>query len=330
MTGTTATIGDVSIRSPSVLIVTRAGDIHAHGIAALLRRRAIQVSVLEHDTLPGSGGLTWRIDQVSGPVAIIRAADGELITLDAVRLVWWRRMTGSARITDDDLPEARDLIERECRAAFLGALLSTVNARFISDPDATRRAENKLMQLAVATATGLRVPRILVSSDPVEVRTWCNSIGEGNVIVKALSGTPLVPTLTGRVTRDIITDSNVSLAPAIYQELIPGTDHLRVNIFGSDTHVALLRTERLDWRYPLDCVVEQSNLEPKIILQLQDMLDRLGLRMGIFDLKLADGGEPYWLEVNPQGQFLWLEGMSGMPLADAFTDFLQRELESLA
>ena len=44
--------------------------------------------------------------------------------------------------------------------------------------------------------------------------------------------------------------------------------------------------------------------------------------MGIFDVKLTDDDEPVFLEVNPQGQFLFVEGLCGIPLADAVADFL--------
>lgn len=45
--------------------------------------------------------------------------------------------------------------------------------------------------------------------------------------------------------------------------------------------------------------------------------------MGISDLKpAADGGPPYRLEVNPQGQFLFLEGLGGPDVARPFADWL--------
>jgi hypothetical protein len=37
---------------------------------------------------------------------------------------------------------------------------------------------------------------------------------------------------------------------------------------------------------------------------------------------LTPAGELVWLEVNPQGQFLFLQGITGMPLAEHFADFL--------
>jgi hypothetical protein len=55
---------------------------------------------------------------------------------------------------------------------------------------------------------------------------------------------------------------------------------------------------------------------------LRAILHELGLAMGIFDVKLTDDGEPVFLEVNAQGQFLFVEGLCGIPLADIFADFL--------
>ena len=52
------------------------------------------------------------------------------------------------------------------------------------------------------------------------------------------------------------------------------------------------------------------------------MVRHLGLAMGVVDLKLDGDGEPVWLEVNPQGQFLFVEGLSGVPLTRALAEFL--------
>jgi hypothetical protein len=48
--------------------------------------------------------------------------------------------------------------------------------------------------------------------------------------------------------------------------------------------------------------------------------------MGILDLKLGSDGELVWLEINPQGQFMFLEGMGrGIRLSRPFCDFLRTE-----
>jgi hypothetical protein len=41
-------------------------------------------------------------------------------------------------------------------------------------------------------------------------------------------------------------------------------------------------------------------------MMVRRVLDCLGLEMGNIDLKESPSGEIVWLEVNPQGQFLFL------------------------
>jgi hypothetical protein len=42
-------------------------------------------------------------------------------------------------------------------------------------------------------------------------------------------------------------------------------------------------------------------------------------------IKIDPDGTPVWLEVNPQGQFLFLEPLAGLPLSTAFASFLARD-----
>ena len=48
--------------------------------------------------------------------------------------------------------------------------------------------------------------------------------------------------------------------------------------------------------------------------------------MGIIDLKLTRDNIPIRLEINPQGQFLFVEGISGLDLTSHFVNFLSHEL----
>ena len=73
-------------------------------------------------------------------------------------------------------------------------------------------------------------------------------------------------------------------APAIFQEYIPGERHLRRRV--------------------------------------RAVLDTLGLEMGVIDLKLTPDGTLVWLEVNPQGQFLFLDALTHLGLTDRFAAYL--------
>jgi predicted ATP-grasp superfamily ATP-dependent carboligase len=121
----------------------------------------------------------------------------------------------------------------------------------------------------------------------------------------------------------------LALSPAIYQEYIPGDRHVRVCAFSNDIHAYELVTPDLDWR-PASYSVCYTELTPALTTLIRKMLYRLHLRMGIFDFKIdARSGETVWLEVNPQGQFFFLEGLTGSDLRGPLCKFLVREtLES--
>lgn len=257
----------------------------------------------------------------------MRDDDGQSVVVHEIDLVWWRRLTGTPALPIGLTSDATKLVANDCQAALLGALMTAFRGMWISPPEATRLAQNKLVQLHEAQAAGLRIPRTLVSQDPEQVRAFHEELGiNPGVIVKPVHGAQDVPIMTGLVDRQMLTEQAITVSPAIYQEYIPGRLHLRVCCFGEKVVTALLESDALDWRYPLHATVTPFELDSGIAAMVLDVLKRLGLRMGIVDMKIGVDGIPVWLEVNPQGQFLFLEGMSdSMPLSRIFCDFLVEE-----
>jgi len=94
---------------------------------------------------------------------------------------------------------------------------------------------------------------------------------------------------------------------------------------GDSIYSVTLKSKALDWRPDLNIPFEVVELEEESKTSLRDVLKLLGLKMGVVDLKFAEDGEPVWFEINPQGQFLFVEGLTGLNLTSAFTDFLYQE-----
>jgi glutathione synthase/RimK-type ligase-like ATP-grasp enzyme len=51
-----------------------------------------------------------------------------------------------------------------------------------------------------------------------------------------------------------------------------------------------------------------------------DLVRRLGLRFGAIDLVLEPSGDYRFLEVNPNGQWGWIQTRTGQPIAGAIVD----------
>ena len=305
-----------------LVVVTRQEDFHATVIADALVARGLSPAILETDRL-GEGGFSWASHDPGS--AVIPDRHGVPRDVSSARVVWWRRLNGIAKPSGRIDASAHDLVERDTRATMLGILATEFSGSYVSEPEATRAAENKLVQLRAARQAGFDVPDTLVSSDPARIRTFWHR-HDGRVVVKTLCGSPGKAFMTGQLTEELLVDAALRVSPAIFQELVPGDRHVRVNVFGNRVVAALLTTDRLDWRYPLDCHAEPYAVPESLKDQLLRVLQLLRLRMGVFDLKLLDD-RFVWLEVNPQGQFLWLEGLCGLDLTHTFVDFLAEEYE---
>ena len=117
-------------------------------------------------------------------------------------------------------------------------------------------------------------------------------------------------------------DESLRTCPAIYQEYVPGTQHIRAHCFGDAVFATLIESDTLDWRANYDVPMREMEISDSLKSQLLSVMRTLGLKMGICDLKIATSGEPVWLEVNPQGQFLFVEGITGMKLSYKLAEYL--------
>jgi hypothetical protein len=301
-----------------ISIVTVTNDLHAFVVARELEESlGATCSIVLADRLWEVEGFGWSPDPSVD--ATIPTVSHGLVRICDIDVIWWRRFYVDPELPSVRDPAARDLIIRDGRAAFLGALYADFGGRWVSNPEAARRADMKPVQLAAARDAGLQVPRTLISQDPGAIREFVLDVG--TAVAKPVTGTPQAQIYAGLVDGSMLRDDRqLSLCPAIYQEYVPGSEHLRVCCFGEQVHTALITSPSLDWRRgPIEA--RPIALPAATEHALHRVLDNLDLRMGIVDMKLTDQG-PVWLELNPQGQFLFLEGLCAMDLPRHFADFL--------
>jgi glutathione synthase/RimK-type ligase-like ATP-grasp enzyme len=311
----------------SIAIVTFADDLHALVIQDRLRGMPdTQCVIIEVDRLADrADGLSWQAP-AEQPSFSVPTRDGDRLDVASLDAIWLRRWNHPQR----DIPPMGnvahvEVVNRSCATTMLGGLLTSFDQAWVSRPEATSRAENKLVQLRAAQAAGFSVPRTLISQDPQAIRTFCAALPHGAVI-KTVRGTPHSQLFTVLVADDHLADDHALRAcPTIFQEYVPGSRHLRVLCCGRRSYAVQIETERLDWRLDLDTPIRPVQLGANLERRLAAVLERLGLRMGVADLKLTPAGDPIWLELNPQGQFLFVEGLTGMDLTGPLCDFLREE-----
>lgn len=309
----------------TIAIFTIENDLHALAVKhALADRKDVACHIVETDRVCNSSGFKWSTEAESFECTA-PTRDGLVLPIAEVDLIWWRRFNVQKVPPHVTQPEHVDLINNDCAAALGGAVMNEFQGVWVNDPRATRAAENKLIQLKAAQKAGFQVPRTLISNDPEQVRKFCGML-HGNIVVKSVRGTAMAPLLTQPLAEQHLDPESLRLSPAIFQERIAGNSHLRVHCFGEEVHAVHIESQALDWRENLDVPFQVYEVPDDLRTKLLLVVKELGLRMGIVDLKLRDDGTAVWLEINPQGQFLFVEGIADIGLTDAFATFLRGEV----
>ncbi|HEY1697913.1 MAG TPA: hypothetical protein VGG39_37395 [Polyangiaceae bacterium] len=252
---------------------------------------------------------------------------GERADLRTTRAIWYRSPQLPAASAELSVPNAR-FAQREAWAHVLGLLMS-IDAWWMSNPAAIWRANQKVFQLAAARRAGLRIPRTCITRSPEEAWSFIRSLG-AFVIAKPVTygnvegTTPEQAIYTTRVPADIrrAEVEEIVLAPVILQEEIAKRRDVRVTVIGRELFAVGIESQAhlettTDWRRPLAAPLEHVNMDLPADLRaaLCEFVHELGLDFGAIDLVETPAGEFYFLEINPNGQWGWLQLRTGLDLA---------------
>ena len=119
---------------------------------------------------------------------------------------------------------------------------------------------------------------------------------------------------------------DLPLAPTMFQEAVDGPSDVRATVAGERILAARIQSSEgrfgVDSRLDLDVPCVPHELPARVANPLLEMMSALGLVYGTIDLKITDEGEYFFFEVNPQGQFLYIEILTGLPITSAVADLL--------
>lgn len=262
-----------------------------------------------------------------GDGSILAPRRGRPLRLDDVQAVWWRRPLPFV-LHDDLRGETRRVFAwREAREAFAG-MWQSLDVRWVNHPVRDEVATHKPWQLTLAERLGLRVPRTCITSDPARARAFVAAIRPGRAVFKSLQATPADWRETRLVRSQHMRRLDVvRYAPVIFQEYVEAGVDVRVTAVGRRLFATAIHVSATD--YPADFRVgyDRARVEPirlpvKLAARLRRLLSALGLAYAAIDLRRDTDGEYYFLEVNPSGQWLFIEERTGQPITDAVARLL--------
>ncbi|MEM9454566.1 MAG: MvdC/MvdD family ATP grasp protein [Myxococcota bacterium] len=335
---------------PAVLIITHSGDNECiETVSTAIRARGGRPVRMDTDRYPTSAGLSTlqdsRQSSRQGPssTGLVIAGD-KPVPLESLQAVWYRRFAAGGRLPRA-MGDTREAAVDETRRTLQGTIASL--GCFQLDPlAAVQRTHHKELQLRLAVEEGLEVPRTLVTNRARDAREFWRRL-DGRVITKMQHSFAIyrqgreTVVFTSRVREeDLDALDGLRLCPMTFQEEIPKALELRVTIVGTRVMTAAIDSARrpkteVDWRRDGRGLLhdwEPYELPPAIAQRMLALQRRLGLNYGAADMILTPDGRHVLLEVNPVGEFFWLDRDPGLPISDSIAAVLlgqaQRNVES--
>lgn len=296
-------------------------------VAEKLRNKGCGVAVYDADRV-ANGEIEFVADIEDGNIRYFY--NGQELNPHSIDAAWYRRPS----LVYYDM---EDKAKRQCMTQEVqdlqGSLWDMIpDERWLNNPESIRRTEKKLGQLAVASRFGFSIPETIISNswDRIDSR-----LPKRYAIAKMSKGFFYEDDVHKSMYTQVLNLDNINDLrnetipfPAIFQTYTPKSREWRVTVIGERVFAAAIYTSeeaKDDWRAhqgSSQVFFRRENLPEDINDKCVRFLGELGLRFGAFDFIEDYEGELTYLELNPNGQYHFLEEELDMPISDAVADEL--------
>lgn len=307
----------------TILILSTAPDVHAQAVMGALVAEGVRAELLDLSEFPTRLALSLAFEGGRHRFELRRHGGG-MLDFATVTSVWWRRPQAFKPPAGMG-PAHQRFVASEAMTAFQG-LYQSLDAYWVNNPLHDAAAAHKPYQLTLAQEIGLDIPPTLMTNDVEQARAFWRQ-HEGEVIYKQFVANHDTWRETRRLgPEDAKQAETVAHTPVIFQRHVPAVADLRITAVGGEFFAAATdvrnATYPQDVRMNLDAKYTVHELPPAIVAKLRTLMERLGLVYGAIDFRLTPDGQYVFLEINPAGQFLYVEKATGQPIAAALAALL--------
>lgn len=320
-----------------ILIITNKDDPHVDYVLPKMEGFGLVVHRLNTEDISNS----FNISLVPGDSqkSHINFFINGILSLSEISGVWYRRPIQPK--LDETQKKFRDVVKNEILHTFQG-LYSNLekDCLWVNYPFAVRQAENKIYQLRLANQMRFLTPKSCITQDPQIALDFIKNCSSGS-IVKTLSGEVVTDddgTTKAAYThllnkKDLDNLSEIKNCPTFFQEYITKDVELRITVIGAQAFAIAINTQadneaQNDWRRGIISGKLAYSLYdlPEDVERFCIMLTKsLGLNFGAIDMIKNTRGEYVFLEINPNGQWLWLEIETGVEISKALINMFLKK-----
>lgn len=305
------------------MVVTNREDLTADWLILELQRRGARYIRFNTEDYPQRVALDWTPTD-----AVLRVGASEMAAGD-LDAVWFRRPV-RPRLRPGLTPAEAEWATREAAEA-LDGFWRTLKTRWVSEPSAIRMADSKPRQLADAPALGWEIPDTEITNSPTRVSALASRSPAGIVCkplrggrVRQSGGSLFFTTVVDPVTVEHLRDE-----PYLFQARVPKRYDIRVTVIGQEAFATRIEpraglTPDVDWRRTPQTSLRftRERLPDEVSERCVSTVEHYGLSFGAIDLARRQDGGYTFFELNPNGQWAFIEQATGQPLRAKLADQL--------
>ena len=223
--------------------------------------------------------------------------------------------------TSDFAPEYRRIINSDI-LAIIDGLANSFSGVVLTKSYLLRQAENKIFQLIYAKSHSILMPKSFIGNNDhwkcINDQRIIKPISVGKI--ETSSGIAIIQT---NLMHENDSYDSPELTPVYIQEYIKKSFEVRITVVDDDFFaVKIVSDNMIDWRAGNNNQYEIIDIPIEIKKCIKMMMKDFQLRFGAIDYIVDVDGKWYFLEINPNGQWQWLECILGLSISDSIMNML--------
>jgi glutathione synthase/RimK-type ligase-like ATP-grasp enzyme len=316
----------------NVLLITNKGDITTDFIVRELKSQRIPFFRLNTEEITKTISLSFNV--VKSEFVIIDQDNNSIYDCLNFTSVYYRRPE-IPEIDINSLTSGEEIFVKNEFTFFLEGLYKILkNASWFSPVYAIREAENKLYQLLLAKKLGFQIPNSIMTTDYKRAFEFYKS-NLSNCIIKPIkSGLINEPkndkvVFTSKIEKFPEIPGSIQICPSFIQEHIKKKSDIRVTVVGNKIFAAEILSQEnedtmVDWRRGENVLKHQKTILPaEVEGKCRELVSALNLKFGAIDFILDENGNYIFLEINPNGQWAWIEHQTDYPISKEIVEILK-------
>ena len=269
--------------------------------------------------------------------SIKNIANGKFIDSSIISCAWWRRPE-KLKILDDEIPQKLQKFLRDEFWLVLRSIVNIINencCKIITYHAHLNRAKDKAIQQLWAEKSGFKLPKQLITTNNDSFQKNFKNVKQ--IISKSIDSIEsirdneskkdyvLYANVLSKELKTEIINHNVKINISYFQEKIDRKFELRVIAFGKYVFPFVIdeNSYDVDWRRIDPDSINFKLIKDRVIINLcKNYLKLASLNYGAFDLIIDNNNDVFFIECNPNGQFLFCDINEKTSLLSDFVNYL--------